>query len=496
MRPIGDAPVIVDGRTATITGDRTAGREVSFSLEPVGVTVAASMQPLVVPARHRLSPTGISHLLHHAHVPFPMTVFDGVATLGMGDVAHVHRTGNGSVRVEFDHEYPFLESASRGDSPPDVAQLLDLLTTSTAKAIETGSEAVLMLSAGKDSTAVAIAVAHAGLADRVRCVTYSNGPDDPEPAVAAATAERLGLRHEIVELPSDRSSLEGLLETFFTHSYRPSADLAQIPYAVAVARAAELGDTLLDGGGNDSYMGFLPSKADLTKQRWRIRGAGPAALATRLVDVGSPVNYLARSRAEATLPARSLRLVDTRRFYPDVVDTRPFWRAESRRHADRSLPDLLNSVLIRHTDPQASMLKMRQAAAAFGMTTAMPFCDDDLADYVFHLPRSERFDTAAGRTKILLRKMLATYGDYDADAVGKHPFRFDGAAFLERHRPFVTDEIVGCPLWDRETVSGLVERWFAAMNGRRPFTYHALLILFQVSAWINRSEASPYRSAP
>ena len=486
----------VAGDTATIVGDRTAKREISISVESGGLAVATSMRPLVVPSRHRLSPTGVSHLLHHAHVPLPLTVFAGVSTLGMGDLARVHRAHDGSIRIEFDHAYPFLEAASRGDSHPDAAHLLDLLTASTARAIDPTTDAVLMLSAGKDSTALAIAVAHAGLAARVRCVTYSNGPDDPEPAVARATAERLGLRHEIVEFPTEGKRVVELLGRFFTHSYRPSADLAQIPYAVAVARAAELGDVLLDGGGNDSYMGFLPSKADRTKQRWRIRGTLPAELVSRIVGVGSPINYLARSRAAATLPARSFRPTDTARFYPAAVDTRPFWQTESRYTADRSLPDLLNSIMVRHTDPQASMLKMRQAAAAFGMTAAMPFCDDELAEYVFHLPRTARYDAATGRTKILLRELLAGYGGYDADAVGKHPFRFDGAAFLERHRRFVVDEIVSCPAWDRLAVSGLVERWFDAMNGPRPFTYHALLILFQVSAWINHSEASPHRRGP
>ncbi len=493
LRQVGDVPFHIDGATASVTGDRTAGTEIAIAIDGDEVTVADSVRPLVLSGDRDLSPTGLSHLLHHGHVPLPMTVFEGVTTLGMGDEARIRRRTSGEIDVTVEHRYPYLEAASRGDSEPDASRLLDLLVQSTVRTMEGAGDAVLMLSSGKDSTALAIAIAHAGLAGRVRCITYSNGTDDPEPAVARATAERLGLRHEVVELPGDPRTVERLLGAFFAGSYRPSADLAQIPYAFAVARASEFGEVLLDGGGNDSYMGFLPSKADLIKQRGRIRGVLPAAIVTRLVDVGSPFNYLARSRAEATLPGRSLRPVDTGRFYLDSVDTRPYWRAVSRRTANLSLPDLLNAVMVRHTDPQASMLKLRQSASAFGMTPQMPFCDDALADFFFHLPRAHRYDVSTGKTKLLLREMLSAYGGYDAEAIGKHPFRFGGVAFLERHRRFVTDEILSCPLWDRAAVSRTVDRWFATMSRRRPFTYHALLILFQVSGWINRSGASPHR---
>jgi hypothetical protein len=79
--------------------------------------------------------------------------------------------------------------------------------------------------------------------------------------------------------------------------------------------------------------------------------------------------------------------------------------------------------------------------------------------------------------------MLATYLDYDADAVGKHYFIFDGAGFIRDHIDFVRSEIEESPLWEPDG-KRMVAGWLEALP-RRPMLWHAVLEIFMISGWSN-----------
>ncbi len=131
------------------------------------------------------------------------------------------------------------------------------------------------------------------------------------------------------------------------------------------------------------------------------------------------------------------------------------------------------------------MQKQVLAASALGMGASLPWADHAVADYYFNLPEEHRYSARPAKNKLLLRKMLLRYLDYDADAIGKHYFSFDGAGFLARNIEFVRAEIDSCALWDKQGV-GLVHSWLDQIDDR-PMLYHSLLTLFMVSGWHNHS---------
>ena len=135
--------------------------------------------------------------------------------------------------------------------------------------------------------------------------------------------------------------------------------------------------------------------------------------------------------------------------------------------------------------PPASLKKHALAANAIGHEAMMPWCDYEVADYYFNLPEADRYDRKRGINKVLLRRMLEQYLDYDADKVGKHYFTFDGALFVAENRAFIRDEIDSCELWDRSGLE-LVHQWIDAIESR-PFLHHSILTLFMVSGWHNHS---------
>lgn len=477
------------GRGLRITGDRAGYRELYVHCGPTSGAVATDLGELLGHLRAQgaiveLSPFGVSSLLHHALVPLPFTEYEGIYFLSMGDVADIGIVG-GSLTIDVSNDYPWTVERSRNDGEASEEKLLQLLAEATERQLgEFGNDGFLMLSSGKDSPAVALALAEGGF-KHIRGVTYSSGADDPEPPIAADICRRLGLEHQVVEMPTEPQETAEALVGFFEASARPGVDLSQLPYTFATAAAGHAKGAVLDGGGNDSYMGFPATGHDLTKMRFRLRGRRLAGAVRRMVAVDSPVNYLARSRAEATLPGRTLRLRESAQIYPAAVDTSGYWYEVSRETRNLDLLDLFGIVNERHTGPGGSMQKQRLAANAIGMGSVLPWCDSRVADYYFNLPELNRYDRSTGKNKVLLRKMLYNYLDYDADAIGKHYFSFDGAEFILRNRDFVQSEIDACALWDQGGLP-IIHKWLDQIESRS-LLYHSLLTVFMISGWHNHS---------
>jgi asparagine synthetase B (glutamine-hydrolysing) len=474
----------------SITGDRTADVEIFLYRGTHSIAVATDLGELlddlhasgIVP---QLNSFAISSLLNHCIVKLPQTEYLDVYFLAMGDVADVQFL-DGTPEIEWSIDYPWINTKSSEDREPSTRMLFDLLATATERTMaDAGNGGLLMLSSGKDSTAVALALAECGR-DDVEAVTFSSGSSDPEPPVAAANCARLGLKHRVVEIPSDPAVVSAALVAFFEASPRVGGDLSQIPYALTAAVVGRRpGHVMLDGSGNDSYMGLVAGRHQESKARFRIRGRRPAELAAKLTKVDSRVNYLARTRAETVLSGRMLRPHEYLLLYPAGVDTGPEWRAESSRTKSLDLVDLWGLVKLRNSDTAGSMLKQRLAATSIGMSAGLPFCDHELADYYFNLPERHRFGRKTGTNKVLFRAMLLEFMEYDADAVGKHYFMFDGPGFIDRNMDFIRSEIDACALWDEPGLS-VVHDWLSQIEDR-PFLYHAILTIFMVSGWHNHS---------
>lgn len=311
-----------------------------------------------------LSSFGISGLLQRGFVPLPQTEFDGIHLLTMGDTARVTWDAN-APRVELTSDYPWFTANSRNDGVADEEMLLSLLTKSTARSIEaTGGDGLLMLSSGKDSVAIALAVAEAGY-ENVLCVTYSSGPDDPEPSVAADVCLRLGLKHRVAEMPSDPIWIKATLTRFFSEAPAAGADLAQIPLVMAAAAAETQGGVSLAGDGNDSYMGSLVKRRRALKAAMRIRGRRLAGATRRVIPVDSPLNYLARSKLEAGLPGRMMRFHESRRLLPDAEDVSDYWWKLSKETAHMSSFDAY-SIFDKHFTVPSSKRSMFLPASLLG----------------------------------------------------------------------------------------------------------------------------------
>lgn len=474
---------------AVIVGEPMGFPEIYLYHSPDLIVIGTSVGPVidrltVLGRTLTLSSFGVSQFLHHGLIPPPYTEWDELWFLGIGAKATLTTMSQG-IDLSFERTYPFLEANSKETSLPSTGTLLDLLVAATDRQLSAaGGEGFLMMSSGKDSVSIAVALAEGGHSD-IPCVTYRPHPANKENEIASDVCRTLGLKHHTLDLPVDPSVVEDILVRFFEGSPRACGDNAQIPYALALAASGLTTGAVLDGSGSDLYMGYVPGEGGRKKQRYRLRSEFLARAVERVIPVDSSVNYLTRSRVATGLPGRAFRLPDTKRFYPDAVDTRPWWQSLSTETSEFSNIDLASAVVQLFEDQAAVHLKAHVAAQAFGIEASLPYCDPELVDYAFDLPLEDRYDSATGVTKILVRRMLYETIDYDAEKVGKHYFGFDGARFLVDHRLFVLSEISECKLWS-PSVTALAESWLDRLD-RRPFLYHSLLILFQLSGWHNHS---------
>ena len=479
----------VDERSVSITGDRTGFREAFVWNSGDRILVATTLEELLPaistePGSPAVSPFGISQILNHGFVPLPHTVYDGVIRLGPGDTASILADRGRLVRRIISN-YPWQSGASRQDQLPRTAKLRELIASSVDNQLtSTGGEGFLMLSSGKDSVALALALADNGHV-QVPCLTFKSGPGDSEHVYAAEVCDRLGLEHHTVDMPSDPAKVEAAMLRFFERSPIPSADPATIPYVMVAEMAGLDRGGAIDGSGNDGYMGYLPSSHDRIKHSLRIRNRRLAEITTKLVPHDSPLNYFARSRTGTFLPLRMFRERETRNLYGGAVDTESFWYDTDDDAGGLDLVDFIGVSATRHTDNALSNPKVYLVARSRGLDPLLPFCDAELADYYFNLPEENRFDLSARTNKTLLRQLLAEALDYDPEVVGSNYFAFDGASFLSANSGFVREEILSCDLW-LPTLKPMLKEWMDALPDR-PFLFHSLLALFMISGWHNHS---------
>lgn len=479
--------LVQNGAGWIVSGDDTGERALSFSLSCGRVTLADDLGELLdarradgVPAE--LSSVGLSYLLHDGQTPFPSSVYRDVYRLSVGDRATIRRAGQ-AARADFSVDFPYFSERSREDQTPDPERLLSLLAESTSRRLSGLEGGVLLLSAGKDSTALALALAETG-ATGIVSATYTS-PGDDEHVYASDVARRLGLPHRTISLEAHGAGVRAALERFFESAPAPAGDLAQIPVIVLLEALGGPGGAVIEGTGNDATFGYVPRRVDRIAARLTLGRFGWADALKPLLPPGARLNYLLRDPAELNWAGLRLRHCDTRALFADSVETSREWRSVRRKLGSLSPVDLRGYLRGRHFEVGSQKDKIEMAARALGMRGVYPYQDAAVIDYYFNLPEAERYDKARGVNKLLLRRLLRERLGYDERAVGKRAFQFDGAGFVSRHRAFVEDEILGCGLFDVGAHRRL-RRWIDAAAGRG-YAWQPVLGLFQFAGWYNHS---------
>ena len=124
-------------------------------------------------------PTGCPNCSPTASSPPPIRCTTVCTSLAAGDQLEA-TARDGDIEVDLSHDFPWGISKSRQDQEPDTTRFMSLLADATDRQVAAaGGQGVLCLSSGKDSVAVAVALAQSGNT-QVPCVTFSAHEDDTE----------------------------------------------------------------------------------------------------------------------------------------------------------------------------------------------------------------------------------------------------------------------------------------------------------------------------
>ena len=481
--------VKVDADAVTVEGDATGARKIYVHVDEDRLLVSNRADSLLrvlraAGTKMKVSELAISSMLQNGVISPGQSAIDPIRTLFVCEKLTVRRRAGG-IQSEMRYEFPFFNSQSRGTSRPSTEHLLNLLTASLERQLENFSEPVLMLSAGKDSTPIALALAELGRKD-VRCITYSDGLNE-EQTLAGQICAQLGLPHRTVELETSPQTAQRQFIQLLERSIFPSADTAFIPYGFCLLEAGRGADLVLDGSGNDIFVGNLLSRKHWAKFALASGDRRGIARLGSLIPHDSIFKHVLATKVTAFFPGYYLGPNQVRRLFSASVDMRDHWIAIANSAGQRDIYDFYNFV---NPIIDANIaLKAEEAARSIGAAIAFPWADEALAHYYYHLPEASRFDSRTGKNKILIRQMLREHLANDDILTGKRWFGFQTVEFLRANRAWIEPEIRSCSLWSAEGLAD-VGRWYDEIE-RRPRLGTALMTILQISGWFNHSPYAP-----
>jgi asparagine synthase (glutamine-hydrolysing) len=485
------------GRSLELRGDDTGATEALVYLDSQRIARfsgwSALERTLGDAGLLRIDPAGCQFLLAYGLVPPPYSLYADVCVLGVGDRLRIALDRDDA---EFEVAFPYLERHSRGDAQLDGDALRRLLGSAVERALSHGPPAIFMQSSGKDSTGLLVGLRECGRSDLL-AVTYDADYREQEGPIAAELARRFGLEHRVVRADA-RAECRDFLE-FAGRSPSLCADLTLPAYVHALKRVGCRDGIVLDGLGNDAYMGYVQPSVDARLAALSLPRRFPSWWGGREVpNLGPRASYLWKSMrmfpAERSLSGSRLAPRTIREMIPTASPFDGYFRQVDEKTRGLTALDARAYVRGRIYDGCETMPKGRLAALQRGARAVFPYCDAELIESLFHLPAGERYDLERRRNKLPLRALLAREVGPSRYLTEKGSFRFDLLRFVEANLAEIRREL--------EQASPFFECWepwvrFYLRRRRNYVHAYALVTLFMLCAWLNRRPAevtAPLRS--
>lgn len=355
-------------------------------------------------------PIGLCHVLSLGYCPAPTTVWRGISKLGPAQFFE-WSPGQGSPETRSWWNPPEVHVETNGDR---AEQFNSLFSEITQEHLHTDVPASLLLSAGIDSTTLAVTLAQR---DRsIPCVTLGlPGPDD-ESQPAAETAAYLGLSHRAARLHED--SVPDLVRQAAQAFDEPQGFGALLTMMQAARAARQSGPVVLAGdGGDEAFGGYTwhrpeqrPTRANAAEtHQLSARVARPdaahadRAAALTALAARSTVHQHLQSVMPRFHPAEAAALLAP--LNPDYDD-----HAYAAWLAPHDQPNLSPVRRRQRLDlfsfcPGSILPKLDRAPMAFGLELRAPFLDRRLLEWSLTLPESLAESHPDG-SKAVLRSFL------------------------------------------------------------------------------------------
>jgi asparagine synthase (glutamine-hydrolysing) len=437
----------------------------------------------------RVSNEGVSFLLQSGVVPPPKTAYENLFIVSIGDTAQA-QTVDGKIQLTFTHEFPFLNAhrLSIDEMTPDEDLILQMLAEATISRIDPSCPCFLFHSAGKDSNSIALALADAGWQDKVTLITHKSKGVLDESVISVKIAKQLGFKHRVLhEIDQLDEIHKQAIEAYFVNAPFPCTDSVSLAYPLYSLQLPELnGANIIDGMGNDVFIGHIPSALEDKKQKIS-RYLKRLRILSQLAPSTSLFHAAGKCRSEHT-GLSGFSLLDTKSIYSGGVNTAKHWQS---RDNNLDYLDFRASVRGKIIDQEVFLRKVRNFGSSVEANLVLPWTNQAVAQYFASMPEAYLFDRQLLRNKLILRKMLQERIGLDSDQIGKMGFTYDKASVIQQNWVWVRSQIVNCSLWRLKGLQRIVTKLKngAGGLGRNAVVATGLLNrLFLISIWHNKNK--------
>lgn len=425
----------------------------------------------------KVSRKSISMFLRNGLIYPPYTIYSNVIMLPVGSSIEVD-IKNGIYK--WHNNFNYLDKHSREDSEPDSSHLLSLMSDSFKHLALEERKIYVMQSAGKDSAAMLLGLKEAGV--NASCITYEANYRDKESGPAKKIAESLGFSHQTLE--ADYEKEFELLMKYQKNAFGITGDFSLLPYIAANGTLIDEDSIVIDGLGNDMYMGYVSPKLERILMKLSLPSLKKFEPS---IDFKDERFSYAKScfflhPYERLFPGTRLSTPEIESFLGTAyTDENASYFDELYKNLDKD--DFRVQVRARLCDSTQFQMKGELSCDAFGNEIYFPFSNEKLVDYYFNLPIQSRYDKPNVQNKTLLRKMIGELISEDEFFKTKSGFRYNMPEFISVNFSNIVQEIISCKLYD----ATIVENWLNkfSTNLSNYVVASKIYILLVMASWYN-----------
>jgi asparagine synthase (glutamine-hydrolysing) len=394
--------------------------------------------------------------------------------------------------MKFEHNFPFMSDKREGKeaiSEPKHEDILNLLVEETVKRIDPNKKTYLFHSAGKDSNSIALALAEAGWQNKITCISHKSKGDKDESEISKKIATKLGFKHQKIYEPKslEKKDIDSI-NYYFENIPLPCMDNVALAYPL-YATQIEFQDTnIIDGMGNDVYMGHIPNSLEYNRQKTFSKFHHLRPLFGKL-NSGTRFEIATATKCEWA-GLFGITYGDTNKILNNSYDVYKYWKLIDIKRTDLDYFDFRASLRGALIDQEIFTRKVRNFSDTVNSNLILPFTNQKVAQYFSKLPEKYLFNRKEFKNKLILRKILKERIDLDSDKLGKMAYEFDFYSILMMMKRDVDNEIFSCKLWNKEGIEKVLNNLYKKINSihRLAEKVKALVQrLYLISAWHNKN---------
>lgn len=421
----------------------------------------------------------IGSILHWGIIPFPYTPFKNVYRLGIGQDCKI-KNESFDTKIIINQKHFFNKDEIEVSNNFNEKRFEKLFIKYFEKEIINSEETISMTSAGKDSTLLAIICSILDY-KKINFVTYNDKSTIDEALYSELICKKLNLKFTKTNSIIDKNFFENINSTF-VNAFFPVVDNATIPYLFCANSFNHKVTQIIDGMGNDIYLGHILNKKSKLKNILNNIGT---VLPKKTINYSrvSYLRYFFRPKQLKFLPSNYFNYDELNLFYNFNYDLN--WLENVFLIPDKKLELMYYKALSRgvHYDFGVAMEKNRFVCAGLSANPIFPWTNKKIANYLFNLKSENKFIKEIN--KVCMRSYLNNKINYESYNIPKTGFGFESDKFIFQNKKEIYNNVLECKYFNKKILEKTLDKNLLLLKKDKRYG-SALIGLYIVSKWLNK----------